>query len=80
MTCKSVFILCVQGMDMVTRKTGTHIESDPEWESAFTLQLRMMPVLSMVNDWCVSDVSSCQQVRSYAKGFILLIAMLVHII
>ncbi|XP_048585826.1 E3 ubiquitin-protein ligase UBR2 isoform X2 [Nematostella vectensis] len=46
----------MQGMDMVTRKTGQHIETDPEWESAFTIQLRMMPIFTMVNDWCVGDL------------------------
>lgn len=44
-------------MDMVTRKTGQHIENDPEWELAFTLQMRIMPLLSMVCEWCLSDVS-----------------------
>lgn len=47
----------LKGMDRTTRKTGRHIESDPDWESAFTLQLRMIPILNMLFEWCTSDVS-----------------------
>ena len=42
---------------MVTRKTGRHIETEPDYEGAFTLQIRMMPVYALVYDWCFSDVS-----------------------
>lgn len=44
-------------MDLVTRKTGRHIETEPDCEGAFTLQIRMMPVYALVFDWCFSDVS-----------------------
>lgn len=44
---------------MTTRKTGRHVEIEPDWEAAFNLQMRMMPVYSLVYDWCFSDVS-CQ--------------------
>lgn len=44
-------------MDLVTRKTGRHIETEPDYERAFTLQIRMMPVYALVFDWCFSDVS-----------------------
>lgn len=47
---------CMQGMDMTTRKTGRHVEIEPDWEAAFNLQMRMMPVYSLVYDWCFSDV------------------------
>lgn len=42
---------------MVTRKTGRHIETEPDYEGAFTLQIRMMPVYTLVYEWCFSDVS-----------------------
>ena len=44
-------------MDLVTRKTGRHIETEPDYEGAFTLQIRMMAVYALVFDWCFSDVS-----------------------
>lgn len=47
---------CMQGMDLTTRKTGRHIETEPEWEAAFTLQFRVKPVYTLVNEWCSSDV------------------------
>ena len=43
---------------MTTRKTGRHIETEPDWEGAFSLQFRVMPVYTLVFDWCASDVSS----------------------
>ena len=43
---------------MTTRKTGRHIETEPDWEAAFSLQFRVMPVYTLVFDWCASDVSS----------------------
>lgn len=52
-----------QGMDMVTRKTGRHIETEPDYEGAFTLQIRMMPVYTLVYDWCFSDVSKLYTVK-----------------
>ena len=53
----SLHIFVLQGMDMVTRKTGRHIETEPDYEGAFTLQIRMMPVYTLVYEWCFSDVS-----------------------
>ena len=47
---------------MVTRKTGRHIETEPDYEGAFTLQIRMMPVYALVYDWCFSDVSTVKPV------------------
>lgn len=47
---------CMQGMDMTTRKTGRHIETEPDWEAAFSLQFRVMPVYTLVFDWCASDL------------------------
>ena len=42
---------------MTTRKIGRHIETEPDWEASFTLQFRVTPVVSLVWDWCASDVS-----------------------
>ncbi|XP_029189284.2 E3 ubiquitin-protein ligase UBR2-like [Acropora millepora] len=47
---------CMQGMDMTTRKIGRHIETEPDWEASFTLQFRVTPVISLVWDWCSSDL------------------------
>ncbi|XP_029387504.1 E3 ubiquitin-protein ligase UBR2 isoform X1 [Mus pahari] len=46
---------CMQGMDPVTRQVGQHIEMEPEWEAAFTLQMKLTHVISMVQDWCALD-------------------------
>lgn len=54
----SVLTLSVsQGMDPVLRQVGQHIEMEPEWEAAFTLQMKLTHIISMVQDWCCSDVS-----------------------
>lgn len=45
-------------MDPITRQVGQHIEMEPEWEAAFTLQMKLTHVISMVQDWCALDVSS----------------------
>ena len=44
-------------MDPVTRQVGQHIEMEPEWEAAFTLQMKLTHVISMMQDWCALDVS-----------------------
>ncbi|XP_064411682.1 E3 ubiquitin-protein ligase UBR2 isoform X4 [Latimeria chalumnae] len=46
---------CMQGMDPVTRQVGQHIEMEPEWEAAFTLQMKLTHIISMMQDWCASD-------------------------
>ncbi|XP_043917807.1 E3 ubiquitin-protein ligase UBR2 isoform X2 [Protopterus annectens] len=46
---------CMQGMDPVTRQVGQHIEMEPEWEAAFTLQMKLTHVISMIQEWCASD-------------------------
>ena len=45
-------------MDMTIRKIGRDIETEPDWEAAFSLQFKVMPVYTLVFDWCASDVSS----------------------
>lgn len=49
--------VCVQGMDPITRQVGQHIEMEPEWEAAFTLQMKLTHIISMMQDWCSIDVS-----------------------
>ena len=40
------------------RHMDLHVEYEPEWESAFTLQLKFADALFMFQDWCRADVSS----------------------
>ncbi|MGH0154885.1 UNVERIFIED_CONTAM: hypothetical protein FKN15_044511 [Acipenser sinensis] len=46
---------CMQGMDPVTRQVGQHIEMEPEWEAAFTLQMKLTHITSMMQEWCSTD-------------------------
>ncbi|KAM4835181.1 E3 ubiquitin-protein ligase UBR2 isoform 1-T1 [Thomomys bottae] len=46
---------CMQGMDPIIRQVGQHIEMEPEWEAAFTLQMKLTHVISMMQDWCALD-------------------------
>uniref|UniRef100_A0A3P8UV54 E3 ubiquitin-protein ligase n=1 Tax=Cynoglossus semilaevis TaxID=244447 RepID=A0A3P8UV54_CYNSE len=46
---------CMQGMDPVVRQVGQHIEMEPEWEAAFTLQMKLTPIISMIQEWCCTD-------------------------
>uniref|UniRef100_A0A1L8DT83 E3 ubiquitin-protein ligase n=1 Tax=Nyssomyia neivai TaxID=330878 RepID=A0A1L8DT83_9DIPT len=45
----------MQGMDAVHRQTGSHIEHEPEWESAFNLHIKLAYVISLALDWCRTD-------------------------
>lgn len=47
-----------QGMDPVIRQVGQHIEMEPEWEAAFTLQMKLTNIITMIQDWCSTDVSN----------------------
>ena len=51
------FGVAFQGMDSVTRQTNQHVEYEPEWEGAFNLQLKLADILTMIVDWCSTDVS-----------------------
>uniref|UniRef100_H3C3Y1 E3 ubiquitin-protein ligase n=1 Tax=Tetraodon nigroviridis TaxID=99883 RepID=H3C3Y1_TETNG len=46
---------CMQGMDPVVRQVGQHIEMEPEWEAAFTLQMKLTNIITMIQDWCSTD-------------------------
>ena len=43
-------------MDAVVRQVTQHVEFEPEWESAFNLQLKLADVLMLMAEWCGSDV------------------------
>ena len=44
-------------MEAVARQTGQHIEFEPEWEGAFNFQLKLADIITLMIDWCSSDVS-----------------------
>ncbi|KAM9847822.1 E3 ubiquitin-protein ligase UBR2 [Aulostomus maculatus] len=46
---------CMQGMDPVVRQVGQHIEMEPEWEAAFTLQMKLTHIISMIQEWCSTN-------------------------
>uniref|UniRef100_A0A673N7F5 E3 ubiquitin-protein ligase n=1 Tax=Sinocyclocheilus rhinocerous TaxID=307959 RepID=A0A673N7F5_9TELE len=48
---------CMQGMDPVVRQVGQHIEMEPEWEAAFTLQMKLTHIISMMQEWCANVCS-----------------------
>ena len=56
-------------MDAVTRQTSQHVEYEPEWEGAFNLQLKLADVMTMLIDWCSTDVSSVAQSASHKTVF-----------
>ncbi|XP_058445563.1 E3 ubiquitin-protein ligase UBR1-like [Malaya genurostris] len=46
---------CMQGMDAVTRQIGQHMEYEPEWETAFTLHLKLSHLITLILEWCSTD-------------------------
>ncbi|XP_042869972.1 E3 ubiquitin-protein ligase UBR2-like isoform X5 [Penaeus japonicus] len=45
----------MQGMDPMVRQVGTHMEYEPEWESAFNLHIKLAAVIPLVIEWAASD-------------------------
>nr|CAD7425225.1 unnamed protein product [Timema monikensis] len=45
----------MQGMDLVTRQIGQHMEYEPEWESAFNLHIKLSHVITLALEWCGTD-------------------------
>ncbi|XP_048393035.2 E3 ubiquitin-protein ligase UBR1 isoform X2 [Stegostoma tigrinum] len=45
----------MQNMEPMSRQIGQHLEIEPEWESAFTIQMLLKCILSMIQEWCASD-------------------------
>jgi len=60
----------MQGMDGVTRQTSQHVEYEPEWEGAFNLQIKLSGILTMVQDWCATDVSLSVRLLVVAVGLV----------
>ncbi|KAB1261502.1 E3 ubiquitin-protein ligase UBR2, partial [Camelus dromedarius] len=60
---------CMQGMDPITRQVGQHIEMEPEWEAAFTLQMKLTHVISMMQDWCALDIYYYHNVKCRREMF-----------
>jgi E3 ubiquitin-protein ligase UBR2 len=48
-------LTCMQGMDLVTRQVGQHMEYEPEWESAFNLHIKLAPAITLALEWCGTD-------------------------
>ncbi|XP_053659304.1 E3 ubiquitin-protein ligase UBR1 [Anopheles marshallii] len=46
---------CMQGMDAATRQVGQHIEYEQEWETAFTLHIKLSHLITLVLEWCATD-------------------------
>ncbi|XP_030854338.1 E3 ubiquitin-protein ligase UBR2 isoform X2 [Strongylocentrotus purpuratus] len=44
-------------MDSVLRQVGHHIEYEPEWEMAISMQMKLGPCLTLLLEWCASDRS-----------------------
>jgi len=70
----------LQGMDGVTRQASQHVEYEPEWESAFNLQLKLSDILTIVQDWCATDVSVYHFLSFYISVFVAQIFENVHLI
>ncbi|XP_022244280.1 E3 ubiquitin-protein ligase UBR2-like isoform X1 [Limulus polyphemus] len=49
------FLSWMQGMDSVVRQVGQHVEFEAEWETGVNLQSKLVPVITLVLDWCGSD-------------------------
>uniref|UniRef100_A0A4W3JZ73 E3 ubiquitin-protein ligase n=1 Tax=Callorhinchus milii TaxID=7868 RepID=A0A4W3JZ73_CALMI len=45
----------IQGMEPVCRQFGQHVEIEPDWEPAFTVQMFLKFILLMMQEWCASD-------------------------
>uniref|UniRef100_A0A8C4YW10 E3 ubiquitin-protein ligase n=1 Tax=Gadus morhua TaxID=8049 RepID=A0A8C4YW10_GADMO len=56
---------CMQGMDPVVRQVGQHIEMEPEWEAAFTLQMKLTHIITLMQEWCSTDETVL--IRAYQK-------------
>jgi E3 ubiquitin-protein ligase UBR2 len=48
-------LLWMQGMDQQQRMLTQHVEFEMEWETAFTLHIRLAPVITLFASWCGTD-------------------------
>ncbi|KAK3764043.1 hypothetical protein RRG08_046512 [Elysia crispata] len=45
----------IQGIDSIKRQVGQHLDFDPEWKGAFTIQIKLEDILVLFCDWCSAD-------------------------
>uniref|UniRef100_A0A3Q1FII4 E3 ubiquitin-protein ligase n=1 Tax=Acanthochromis polyacanthus TaxID=80966 RepID=A0A3Q1FII4_9TELE len=45
----------VQSLIGDLKQVGQHIEMEPEWEAAFTLQMKLTHIISMIQEWSSTD-------------------------
>lgn len=55
------FLARMQAMDSVTRQTKSHIEYEPEWETAFNIHIKMEDCITLLLEWCRSDKEVLQR-------------------
>ncbi|XP_062973720.1 E3 ubiquitin-protein ligase UBR1 isoform X2 [Elgaria multicarinata webbii] len=48
-------LFCMQGMEEIKRQIGQHVEVDPDWEAAITIQMQLKNILLMFQEWCACD-------------------------
>ncbi|XP_011198244.2 E3 ubiquitin-protein ligase UBR1 isoform X2 [Bactrocera dorsalis] len=57
--CKALLKLLnvMQGMESTTRQTGQHMDYEPEWECAFNLHIKLATAITLVLEWCSTDLA-----------------------
>eukprot|EP00061_Rhincodon_typus_P017783 g46638.t1 len=45
----------MQNMEPMSRQIGQHLEIESEWDRAFTIQMPLKCILTMIQEWCASD-------------------------
>nr|XP_032821084.1 E3 ubiquitin-protein ligase UBR2-like isoform X2 [Petromyzon marinus] len=58
------FLQVLQGIEAVTRQLSQHVEMDPEWDVAYSLELAVTHAITMMQGWCASNAAVL--VESYA--------------
>lgn len=58
-----------QGMEEIKRQIGQHIEVDPDWDAAISIQMQLKNILLMFQEWCACDVSKRVIWGSYTHAF-----------
>ncbi|KAL7992394.1 hypothetical protein Chor_016650 [Crotalus horridus] len=48
-------LTCMQGMEEIKRQVGQHIEVDPDWEAAISIQMQLKNILLIFQEWCACD-------------------------
>ncbi|XP_048456442.1 E3 ubiquitin-protein ligase UBR1 [Rhincodon typus] len=46
----------MQNMEPMSRQIGQHLEIESEWDRAFTIQMPLKCILTMIQEWCASDL------------------------